>query len=517
MVAKRSKKNVTNPVDVAVHDSSQIEIKTVHKIPEAVPTKGVISFTQDIFIFLPKSLGSRSDSYSKEEFYRSLTNYIRIKTPRVLGDEEKHTCRVDRILPTVYKIAEKQVFPELESVAIDEIRLFGAYFNDQLKLLAKEVEPHHAISFFEDLVGLLKAYRALMDRSEKILIDASWLQACDAFRYVDEFLSNRLEEDIILFSKKGIDCLRFLSNEFIRREEKKYITVIDNVTHEVNNESKREIFVFRMGRFKKYISEILYLEVVRERHDRLFMNLAAVVGAAVAAFLNALADPNLRTSMTGDFFAKIRHSIPMMLTFVVAVYVFKDRIKDTLRQSLLVWLKPWLPDYSFYIRNKQNQVIGECKEDAKFMGSSDLDDETKRIRQDQTEIILPSDSFEDVIFYRRRLKLRKEVLESMFRNTDSIKDIIRFDFHPFLMKMSNAVQVDEFLTVGGEVKEVSLPRVYHVNIIVRHQVTTKESGEHSAHYSRVRVILDRSGIKRVEHVDVPGTEPVEIAEAKKAA
>ena len=59
------------------HDRYQVELKLDYEVGKGKKTHYRIS----TYIFFPKSLGITEDSYPKNEFYRDVKNYIRIKTP----------------------------------------------------------------------------------------------------------------------------------------------------------------------------------------------------------------------------------------------------------------------------------------------------------------------------------------------------------------------------------------------------------------------------------------------------
>jgi PAS domain-containing protein len=494
--------NGANDTEVIIHDSTQLEIKTLHVIPEGIPLGKDITYIQDIYFFLPKSFGLHSEAYSKELFYRSLTNYIRVKTPQVIDGHEIENCRLDRILPKV-TTATAQGGAAIEDIYIlvDEVRLFGAFMNDQLKIIRSmdRHEPRQKRLIF--LRDLLDSYRRIMDALEPLIDEPDWLPLGNALRYVDEYVSNQFEEAVLAIGESGVDLKRLMEPEFNRRTQKDYLQIIKSDMTMVDEES-RERFVFRMGRFKKYVSEILYLELKRSKHDSVFTNIAAAIGAAIAAFIHALADPNAQTSMSGHFFQSLRGSLPLMIGVVAAVYVFKDRVKETLRVTLLYWFKPLLPDYSFKITSRMGQEIAQCKEDVRFINTIKAPNDVITARRDNSEIILPSDSFEDVIQYNRSLIMHRKKLEDLFPNTNTLKDIIRFDFNPFLARLSNPRHKDRFISWDGRVVETELPKVYHVNIVVRHRTLSKSIGELACAYTRVRVILDKNGIKRIDNVAI---------------
>lgn len=64
-----------------LHDKYQLEMKFTYPLN---PDSMLNSYHVDTYIFLPNSLGITPLTYSKEDFYADLQEYIRLKTPAVL-------------------------------------------------------------------------------------------------------------------------------------------------------------------------------------------------------------------------------------------------------------------------------------------------------------------------------------------------------------------------------------------------------------------------------------------------
>ena len=61
------------------HDRYQVELKLDYQLNPGKETHYCIS----PFIFVPRSLGIPEESYPKDELYRDIKTYIRIKTPEM--------------------------------------------------------------------------------------------------------------------------------------------------------------------------------------------------------------------------------------------------------------------------------------------------------------------------------------------------------------------------------------------------------------------------------------------------
>lgn len=500
-------RNSGEAVSVTIHDSSQLEFKTLYQLAEGLPQDEKLEFDHDIYFFIPKAMGINADSYPKDLFYRSLHNYIRVKTPEVLPGEDRRSCRIDRIMPGLCQAVSSQELPanfiDDPEEGLMEIRLFGTFINDQLKILgtSRKLSIADLNARITETGDLFRAYRDVMDRALALQHEDSldWSFFSDAFHYVDEFMSNRFEETLIDLKRSGFDVLHHMKAEFERREKKGYLQLSGTkALKDFEWDALGENFTYRMGRFKKYVSEVLYLEVKRYRRDRVFTNLAAAFGAAVAAIINSLADPNQRTSISGTFFASIRDSLPLMVVIVALVYVFKDRAKDYLKENLINWFRPWIPDYSFEIKSKDGRIIGRCQEDVGFVKRSGVPDEVVELRAFQSHVDLTMDHHEEILHYRRHVTITRSSLQGLLRNTESLKDILRFDVNAFLPKLANAYHNEFFVDRDLNLRSVRLHKAYHLNLVMRFVVSSKASGPLSENYLRVRVVMDKNGIKRLE-------------------
>ena len=95
------------------------------------------------------------------------------------------------------------------------------------------------------------------------------------------------------------------------------------------------------------------------------------------------------------------------------------------------------------------------------------------------------------------------------RAGEGVNDIIRFNFDRLRSRMDDPEELYRYIHPRTrEVTETMCARVYHVNLVLR--MTTGGGGDPSnVHLDRVRVVLDRRGIQRVELIDpeVPAGAP----------
>jgi hypothetical protein len=112
------------------HDRYQVELKLDYQLDQGKETHYRIS----TYIFVPRSLGITEQSYPKNELYRDIKNYIRIKTPQMslrdLIDDELSPLRMVQhiIQQPGWYLEDAQ-----NTRVVHALRLFGAMFKSSLR------------------------------------------------------------------------------------------------------------------------------------------------------------------------------------------------------------------------------------------------------------------------------------------------------------------------------------------------------------------------------------------------
>lgn len=83
-------------------------------------------------------------------------------------------------------------------------------------------------------------------------------------------------------------------------------------------------------------------------------------------------------------------------------------------------------------------------------------------------------------------------------NSSGINDIMRYDIRAYLSKMADPIQEHYFLQ-EEQLLPIQCHKVYHLNIIYRYASPNTDKDKL---FTRTRLILNREGIKRIEHVSV---------------
>jgi hypothetical protein len=108
---------------------------------------------------------------------------------------------------------------------------------------------------------------------------------------------------------------------------------------------------------------------------------------------------------------------------------------------------------------------------------------------------------ETVICHTKDIVLYADLFTKAFGEMPKISglnDIIRYDIHPFLRKMADPVE-EQLLLTDGQIKTVHTNKVYHINYISHYKSTRPRTEEL---FKRMRLVLTRKGIKRMEHISL---------------
>jgi hypothetical protein len=79
-----------------------------------------------------------------------------------------------------------------------------------------------------------------------------------------------------------------------------------------------------------------------------------------------------------------------------------------------------------------------------------------------------------------------------------LNDIIRYDIHRYLRKMDDPVE-DQWLLREGKLELVQSQKVYHINVVSQYSLA---GFQNEKMYRRMRLVLNRLGIKRIEHIRI---------------
>ena len=493
------------------HDRYQVELKLDYQLDRGKETHYRIS----TYVFVPRSLGITEESYPKDELYRDIKNYIRIKTPQMrlrdlIDDETSPFRMVQQLLehPSWY------LKSELNHQLIHALRLFGAMFKSSLRehlnLVERRIKVASPGAKMHSLVGNL--IEEMITESEKISTGYRLLYTEFNMPYVQKevFLAHLLVDEYIslLIPEGATELFKVVLQHYDETDQMRYCQRLSEIvsketSHRVLRgygsilkvEDENEAYAFRASIIKKYVSAVLHLSIDAQREGKGIEQVLLALAAGISMFF-ATAVAFYFQSVYGSF------TFPAFVALIVG-YMFKDRIKQFGQALFAGKLHANLFDRRINIKTLDGKYkLATLREKITFMKESEVSHEVRSARQKDPFADLDNDQQgETVICHTKDIVLNANLFRKAFAGlpkTSGLNDIIRYDIHRYLQKMDDPVE-DQLLLHDGKLEVVHSQKVYHINIVSQYSST---GFRNKKIYKRMRLVLNRLGIKRIEHIPI---------------
>jgi len=479
------------------HGKFQAELKVRYPVLNKKNKYGL-----DLYIFSPKVLSVDRKSYGITSFLKDLRIMTRISTPEIVlariiaedcSESPINRIRTELEAESAGNSRDKRILYELRTLASIlrvQMRKNRVFLNKKIeKGEDLEILSGWLIEFIKQVNDFLLFFREL----KKLFVNPEVDDKLNlAFDWTDESISLNVQREIGIIHRMCISIsetsgccgklIKIVENEISHRQAKGYLTGIDVPA----KNSIGELLIYRENILKKWSQSAMYLNVTKSRTPARVGQIVAAAAAAAAMTFAVLA-----TLLTDHFFPA--NTTAWALVAVVA-YIFKDRIKETLRSGLKTMMPSLIPDQMVVLRDSSVQRrSGHTKSFVKFTSAGSIPEQILKTRgwdRKPFREMLPS---ENVICYRHEVVLDGRKFFRNHERMESVTEIIRLELHKFLQLMDDPDQL-YYYADGGNLKKKRLRRVYHLNLVT--VLTDRISGEESIlHY---RLILNRDGILRIE-------------------
>jgi len=477
-----------------IRHPKQFEIKMRYSLPRE---QDKVDYDLSVYFFLPPSLGLSRDNYGKNHFYEDLQSYIRLKTPETPFSEihSGHSGALSHLNAAALRL---QGDTSDRSVHVFEYhaKLFCCVVKSSLREYCELVESTSNSTerlrllnaYRTAAMGLRTSYHALGPRLRTPNMPPSVKTTYD---YTDEYLSLLLEEhtyrlvELVPSEPAGTDLRKALldiaEGEISYREAENYPLIADA-------SGDNELFVYRRGVLKKYVSSVLFLSARSGEGGRILEEGLFGVAAGVSMIF-ATAVLYITTQLYGPLTG------PVFLALVIS-YIFKDRIKERLRVYLSRKASRWLYDQKTVLYASPKDRIGICKESVDFIDANMIPAPVAAVRNRSHMTEIESGwTGERVVRYRKNVTLYPVRITDLYDNVSmsDINDIMRVGVGEFVRHLGTPEKPLTTL-VDGEATRIRGERVHHLNVILRYATAGEDA------FRRYRVILNRNGIKRIDVV-----------------
>lgn len=521
--ALRSNRLFDSQIDL--HDRQHFEIAFNYDVsPAATGSDGRAYFRVDAFYFLPTNLGVSAMSYGKDDFFKDVLSYLRFKTPNLsshtLADPLSSLSPLNILSFNLKQLVEQPTIDErLERSTINEAKLLGTILIANWRDLRKQARElgqalahrprssQAASELLDDIISRLEAEHEVLLKYRALRRAYADNRAClspkmlDALRLVDEFLTYRFDENLAKIHEAFLGVEHTLVSRFDDRlawlgsQEAEYRREEGFIQLSSDAPEGLELYTYRTGALKKYLAQVLYLNIRTVREVHRFRGFVAAFGAALAAFWSTLGDRNVNVHLHGV-------STSALIVTIVLVYVLKDRIKEFFKETLATQVQRLLPDQRLTIIDPMTQRrIGTCRQTVRYEAKRKLPADIRRLREFSHSIDLDEEREEEVLSYRHSVKLEAKTIHATHLRRMHVKHILRYSVANLLKRLSDPlVKVSRFNERSGRFEVLLAPKVYHVNVVFRVTKVGIDGRLEEPVYHRVRVVLSKDGIERVESV-----------------
>ncbi|OFZ51738.1 MAG: hypothetical protein A2381_18590 [Bdellovibrionales bacterium RIFOXYB1_FULL_37_110] len=509
------------------HDNTNFETVIAYNRQDRIKSSKQ-KYTIDGYFFIPQSMDIQAKDYRAKSFFSSLTNHIRLKSPDFLPSSFLDLKKSDLPLGALIKI-KKQMLENpqlnLEEEVLEKTKLAASYIKHALKYL--NIQDHFSPSYnitrhYEleaELSGtLMKLFRSVVREYNEIFMHKI-PQTVKSMNLIEEFLSYHLEEKWIKILKYGnrkkLDKLseivqRLLNEEAGYRKNFSYIKIdgLDAKEDELRDydsiEREKESFIYRLGILKKFIQEQLYLNVKYKAMNQYMIHSVAMFAALLAAFFAYGMELCQRNIWGFDW----SYNAGFIIAISSFSYVIKDRIKDLFKVLLLGRIgNNYDIKHDISLPGKHKLVFATTREKVRLTDKSrkNLPAGIFNLRDDGHIFTHERIKRETVIHYSKEIVIDWSLLESnLAPMLNEIKEIYRFNFKDFLVYMDDPNRkIRIYNPEKKQIQKLILPKVYHINVVfqISPWLSKKVIDHENVETFRVRLVVDKNGIKRVENVD----------------
>lgn len=490
-------------IELKNHGSRQIEIKSHFPLGSGKSKK----YALDIWFFVPSTLGMNQRDYGIERFFADLKSLTRFSASHVplssiidpdcdlsplvrIRREFEHTTMPGHVRSNtiLYELRSLASIYSSESINT-EAMLSTAVADGKLKLIKDRIK-----SSLKDIRTFLEQWQKLY---HLFLTPNLPGNLKEAYGWADESIAITTEKFLYnLHENIGGDEEAESLLKKIRGMNLNLGEHRDTMGHKMldRDSSPREIEerIYRESILKKWTQSVLYLTHQESSTQNNMNQILSGVAAAVAMTFAVIT-----TIMAERYFPG--RSLPWALA-LIAAYIFKDRIKETLRTILIHTIPSFVSDQRIRLTDQiSKQVIGKVDSRIRFRkaGAAPAHIAAEAYRDDiPFRHVLPED---DLIHLRRGFTIRPGILRQHHSRLENLTDIVRLNLQSILQNMDDPGK-DVPVFIDGKPSALHGHRTYPINLVLC--LSGRKS--HQNHQFRCRLILDRKGIRRIEtENDIP--------------
>ena len=482
------------------HSKKQLEIKMEYPLDSSI-NKSI--FNLNFYFFFPSQLHVNEKRIGTGSFLNNMQINTRFSSPLMPLEKVIDTnfqlsplVRIENLLDRSdlnNRNSHSELLYELQTLC----NLYRAETRNFVKLMKKEISQNKREEIYQKrILHMLVTIKSFLTRFRKLhtkFLDPHIHEdQRTALNWADESISIITENGFLnLFqyclSAQDSSELTVIIEKFIFEETSYRKSMNYRYQYTANNPLCGETMAYRESILKKWSQSAMYMNNENSQTPRRIGHVIAGIAAALAmlfALFIAIYAENLFQ----------RNSTSWVLIIVLS-YVFKDRIKESLKVSFGNMLPRLTTDqqsnlFDPALRSKAGRSSGTIR----FGTSSKVPASVQKLRYSKPNPfrkILPAN---DIIHYKRTIKLKSALLKKNHSRLEAITEVIRFQIDHWLKEMDDS-KSNLYHLENSEKIRISGSRVYRVHLIIGLKERKKKQNEKLYHY---RLILNKSGIQRID-------------------
>jgi hypothetical protein len=505
------------PVEWRVHDRTHVEFAIDYPILAEASTH-----TWEAFFFVPESFRLDEASYDKKAIYDDLWSYVRYAVPTVpffqLASRADGSA-LERAQAALCACAGKAEGSDEAAAAMRRLRLFACLVRASGLAAMREAE-RAALRDRAAATSFVASCSAVAAGLRAVLADALALELPDdvrtAARWTDEDVSLVIETfcatlGISLESRWGHDqphapgpadaglegrsdahgslaeVAEQLAAYAVKEARHRRDEGLDSVGSADAPERAIEHFEFRRHMLKRFTASVLWLSLeVHQAAAWVVHSLYALAAAVAMAFALAA---SMGTSPTANF---VRYALP-----IIVAYAVKDRMKALLQSVFAGWIAHHFPDRKWLVCDERGARVGKVNERAAFVSFRGLPPEVLAARRLTREHALEEHARpERVLWHQKQVMVAGTGRGGETGDFSMLTEIFRLNLHRWLSHTDDPNRKIVFADpVDARVYSAKARRVYNINVVYR-----LRAGDAAAPWHRIRVVVSRKGIERIDSI-----------------
>lgn len=502
---------VDPPVEWRVHDRTHVEFAIDYPLGDASS-----SHTWEAYFFVPESFRLHEGTYHKKDIYEDLWSYVRLAVPPIpfyqlasLADGSP----LARAKAALVAAVDRPETSDEAAEAMRRLRLFACLVRASglaaMRETERRIEGDRSLgpSFVATCTAVAGAFRAVIDEA---LAQPLAEDVATAARWTDEDISLVLETfcaslGVALEARScnhpalgevAEQLAAYAVKEARHRRDRGY----DSVGSSAADERRTEHFEFRRHMLKRFTASVLWLSLeVRQAATWVMHALYAVAAAAAMAFALAASVGTPVTSATA-----LRYALP-----IVVAYAVKDRMKAMLQNAFSGIIQRRFPDRKWSILDRERgRRVGDVHERAGFLPFRKLPPAVlEKRRLTRAHALEEQARPERVLWHQKTLTIAPG--ESGVDSADftMLTEIFRLNLRRWLSHTDDPNRKIVFADPEDAlIYQVTTRRVYNINVVYRLRAVKHASepaapeSEAEAPWHRIRVVVSRKGIERIEPI-----------------